>query len=676
VVATRLQPNSQLPGSGPAIPLEANNDLPVLRQVAQVRNLSASEAARGYPVRIRGTLTYIDSNNTIQFIQDSSGGIFVDLKRKKFEAFPEELKLVEITGFTGPGDFAPVIEAEQLSVLGEAVMPQPASTPMPVLLTGSEDSQWVALNGVVRSQTVVDNQTVMRLAADNAVIEVTVPNASEHFAPHNFVDASVEMRGVVGTVFDKQRHLQGIRLYVPNWEEVRTWSVGIEDPFSLPVQPLNKLLEFHAGGEGLHRTHVRGMVLSSQADGSFYLQDATGGILVRAQPTSALVKVGRMLDVAGFPAIANKLPVLQEAVVRAATENLALQPSRVSPESPLSQELHGTLVRLQARVIGHLVGTTEESLKLQFGPWITDAILEKNQPAEKLGNLVSGSTVELTGVYLARLDDSLNVQSFQVRLRSPDDIAVLARPAWWTAGRVLWLLAALGTAFALVLTWGTLLRRQVRERTSELLAEIEVRKDIEAQAEKTHKKLLAVSRSAGMAEVATNVLHNVGNVLNSVNVSATLVVDMAKNSQAPSLGKVVALLNEHVNDLGTFMTRNAKGAQLKNYLALLAEQAHQRNCGHATELRQDFRRDGNRPGHRLGGRCPAHEPGNAERAGNPIDPGIPRRASDCPREAQSLADLGKFDPQRQDCLCRFGTEGQADQNSTFQIGSGSPDRAQ
>ena len=84
--------------------------------------------------------------------------------------------------------------------------------------------------------------------------------------------------------------------------------------------------------------------------------------------------------------------------------------------------------------------------------------------------------------------------------------------------------------------------------------------------------MLETSRQAGMAEVATNVLHNVGNVLNSVNVSASLVADTAKKSKIPYLAKVAALFGEHAADLGVFITTDPKGRQLPGYLSQLAEQ--------------------------------------------------------------------------------------------------------
>jgi PAS domain S-box-containing protein len=95
-------------------------------------------------------------------------------------------------------------------------------------------------------------------------------------------------------------------------------------------------------------------------------------------------------------------------------------------------------------------------------------------------------------------------------------------------------------------------------------------KRAEAELKKTHRELLETSRRAGMAEVATSVLHNVGNVLNSVNVSTTLVAEQVKKSKVANLTKAVALMNEHLADLGAFMAADPKGKQLPGYLTQLA----------------------------------------------------------------------------------------------------------
>jgi signal transduction histidine kinase len=74
-----------------------------------------------------------------------------------------------------------------------------------------------------------------------------------------------------------------------------------------------------------------------------------------------------------------------------------------------------------------------------------------------------------------------------------------------------------------------------------------------------------------MAEVATNVLHNVGNVLNSVNVSASMVSERIKRSKCTGLGKVAALFSEYSADLATFMS-GPKGRHVPAYLTELANE--------------------------------------------------------------------------------------------------------
>ena len=101
--------------------------------------------------------------------------------------------------------------------------------------------------------------------------------------------------------------------------------------------------------------------------------------------------------------------------------------------------------------------------------------------------------------------------------------------------------------------------------------DITERKRNEAELETLHKQLLETSRRAGMAEVATGVLHNVGNVLNSVNVSAMIVVDRLNKSRIGHLANVSALLRENAADLGHFLTHDPKGKKLPAFIESLAE---------------------------------------------------------------------------------------------------------
>jgi signal transduction histidine kinase len=79
-------------------------------------------------------------------------------------------------------------------------------------------------------------------------------------------------------------------------------------------------------------------------------------------------------------------------------------------------------------------------------------------------------------------------------------------------------------------------------------------------------ELVTTARQAGKAEIANNVLHNVGNVLNSVNISAGLIGARMRDSKDQNLAKAIQLMNEHATDLGDFLTRDEKGKTLPGYL--------------------------------------------------------------------------------------------------------------
>jgi len=122
------------------------------------------------------------------------------------------------------------------------------------------------------------------------------------------------------------------------------------------------------------------------------------------------------------------------------------------------------------------------------------------------------------------------------------------------------------------------LERRVQERTAELArtntalqGEIAERKEAEKRVDALNKMLVQSAREAGRADVATSVLHNVGNVLNSVNVSSTLLKERVAHSKLAGLGRVTELMRAHAHDLAAFLTDNPQGKQLPPYLELLAQ---------------------------------------------------------------------------------------------------------
>lgn len=107
------------------------------------------------------------------------------------------------------------------------------------------------------------------------------------------------------------------------------------------------------------------------------------------------------------------------------------------------------------------------------------------------------------------------------------------------------------------------------QRISKILCvgrDVTARRQAEREKEQLQQQLLVASRQAGMAEIATGVLHNVGNVLNSVNVSARLITDQLRSSRVASLGKLAELVASEKHRLGEFVTADARGKCLPDFL--------------------------------------------------------------------------------------------------------------
>jgi signal transduction histidine kinase len=105
--------------------------------------------------------------------------------------------------------------------------------------------------------------------------------------------------------------------------------------------------------------------------------------------------------------------------------------------------------------------------------------------------------------------------------------------------------------------------RIARQNAEDAKAKVE---KLNLQLELTYKKLMEAAHSAGMAEVASNVLHNVGNALNSVNVSANLIIEKLAKSEIPNLLKLADILKEHGDNLADFLTNDPQGKFIPTYI--------------------------------------------------------------------------------------------------------------
>ncbi len=115
-------------------------------------------------------------------------------------------------------------------------------------------------------------------------------------------------------------------------------------------------------------------------------------------------------------------------------------------------------------------------------------------------------------------------------------------------------------------------RVRIEKELKELSDTLEIKvKNRTVELEELNAKISVISRNAGMAEVASGVLHNVGNVLNSVNVSAAVIRDAIIESKLKNLDKVVTMLDEHSEDIAEYLSQDEKGTEIPHFLSLLSE---------------------------------------------------------------------------------------------------------
>ena len=113
--------------------------------------------------------------------------------------------------------------------------------------------------------------------------------------------------------------------------------------------------------------------------------------------------------------------------------------------------------------------------------------------------------------------------------------------------------------------------QELETTNTNLHVEMSERKKVQAEREELHQQLVQASRQAGMADVASSVLHNVGNVLTSINVSTDILLKTLKRPMVGDVCRIASMFHEHQDNLEAFLTQDTKGKQIPSYLGMVAE---------------------------------------------------------------------------------------------------------
>jgi len=585
-------------------PMVATNALP-LRLAEQIRDMSPDDASRHLPVNVQGVVTWSHTGTPFAYVQDASGGIRV--VNPKWDALntmkPGTIVLLE--GVTGEGDFVPVVTNAFLRRAGFWNIEAPRLVTFEQALTGVEEGHWIEMRGFVRNLMRTNGLVRFDLSTSSGEFQAWTPAVQSFEA---LKGAIVHVSGVCSVVANARHQLTGIQLWTPDQKYIQAEAYAPSDLFDIPLRPLASLRRFNMESALNQRIRTSGTVILQVPGRYLYVQDGADSVLALSQQPDVL-QPGDRVEVVGFPGDEGQKFLLREAVYRHTSGGESPAPVPLSATNSVDVNLGGLLAKSEGILLNkvekngetHLLVRSED-LAFEVSLDSTAAEIKKNLQGLKLG-----SQLALTGVYEVQSDENGHPRSFLLRLRSWNDVQLLQRPPWWTPARLLWVLVVVLAVFLIALIWGILIARKnallnqahselqtandqlenrVAERTRELQDQVTAKEQARIELAQAQRSLMLASRQAGMAEVATGVLHNVGNVLNSVNVSTTLLRDRVRQSETHTLLRAAELLKQKDRDLAAFLTSDPKGKVMPELIFQVAGQLQKEQETFSRELEQ------------------------------------------------------------------------------------------
>ena len=431
-------------------------------------------------MHLHAVVTFVDAGPGELFVQDETAGVFAFEHELVSDAPLRAGQLVDLTGFTTPADFAPAITKAHVKVLGMAPLPKPQRRPFEKLVGGEEDGQWFELEGVVRSGQTKGGRLFLNVAIVGGSFVAVVPGYPLDWN-QKLVDARVVLRGVLAAVFNERRQSAGIRIFVPGSDFIRISETAPPDVFGLAESTAASVGRFHPIEQLSRRIRARVTVVALEPGMAMYVADATGNLEVQPIPGCA-ARPGDLVDVVGFPGVIEGRPGLQDSICRKLGDGFPIGVVPVQAQQVIPPQAHtdasgygfaagtrydGRLVRLEGTLLGSSYHPEAATLLLRSAEQNFTATL----PAftgQKLPQWEAGTRLRLTGLCLVTYDPYHRAQFFRILLRSPQDIAILARPSWWTLERSLWTLSLLAVACMAASAWISVLRHQVRVQTQQL----------------------------------------------------------------------------------------------------------------------------------------------------------------------------------------------------------------
>jgi diguanylate cyclase (GGDEF)-like protein len=333
----------------------------------------------------------------------------------------------------------------------------------------------------------------MQVQVDGADIDVTL-DSNDAEALKAMLDAEVEITGVDSGRFDGKMQMTGILLHVTSLDKITVLKRAQFGPWSLPFTPMNEILRGYHVINRTERVRVQGAITYYQPGSAVVIQQGEKSLWIMTKSRNEL-RLGDVIDATGIPNVRDGFLTLNDGEVQDSGIQAPVTP-RESTWSDLSQSHRlFDLVSTRGQVVMAAREASQDEYVLVADGHRFSALIR--HPAATYGSTSApvlppmkeipvGATVRVTGVCVLEDSNPFDVHvSYNVMMRSYDDISVIARPSWMTVQNLVRVIGGMVVILLGVGAWGWTLKRKVLRQTAVLAA----RAEAEANAERRNARL-------------------------------------------------------------------------------------------------------------------------------------------------------------------------------------------
>ena len=493
---------------GWAFPATAQKPLSTLQEI---HRLSNADAAHHLPVAFEATVTYYRSYEGTLFVQDGDAGIYVQ-PSVVYTLSPGDRILIR--GLTEPS-FRPFIKQATITLLRHGSFPKAIPATFDELIRAEHDCMFVSVRAKVRAADITYSADVrsirLQMVTGGGTIDADV-DSDDMSRLDGLLDAEVEITGAVAGKFDGKMQQTGIVVHVSSFENVKVLKRATASFLSLPVTPMDRILDGYHVEVLSQRIRVHGTVTYYQPSSAIVVQDGAKSLWIQTR-SLADVQVGDVADVTGFPGLHDGFLTLTNGAIQDNHVRALIRPVPATWRQLAASGNVFDLVSIEGKVQGEVAEKSQDEYVLVADGQMFSAIYRHplalspgHAASQPLKQIRLGSTIRVTGICM--LDDSnpFNAQvPFTILMRSPDDVTVIAEPPWLNTTNLIRVVSVLLIVVLAAVFWGVTLNSKVRRQTAALSVRAEADAAMErrmAQLEQRRSSILEdINGSRPLAEI-------------------------------------------------------------------------------------------------------------------------------------------------------------------------------